>query len=258
MKWPPAWLKRPAPSLAEREESAARGERAVTMGRFLRDQRVRAGLTPVDVERDTRINRVYIEALEDARFDVLPAPVYARGFMRSYAKYLGVDPEEAAAAVPRDLPPPAGLEPMPGLRRTAPPALPAVNAPVLITAGVALVLVVAALLIAPRLGGGDGLDVPEGTATATATLPPGSTSTAASTAAGPSATVAPFDEGTAPDFTGVSRAEAEAVLEEIGATPLIVESANDAPAGTVFDQSPAPGEDLQDGDVVTLFVSQGR
>jgi beta-lactam-binding protein with PASTA domain len=71
------------------------------------------------------------------------------------------------------------------------------------------------------------------------------------------ATVAPFDEGTAPDFTGVGRAEAEAVLEQIGATPLIVESANAAPAGTIFDQSPAPGEELLEGDVVTLFVSQG-
>ena len=41
------------------------------------------GLTLEDAERDTRISQRYLQALEDERFDVIPAPVYARGFLSS-------------------------------------------------------------------------------------------------------------------------------------------------------------------------------
>jgi cytoskeleton protein RodZ len=236
----------------------------MAMGKQLRDARVTAGLSVVDVERDTRINRLYIEAIEGARFEELPAPVYARGFTRSYARYLGIDPEEAAAAVPTDLPIPDGLQPMKGLRRTAPPVLPAINLPVVGSiAGVALVAL-ALFLILPRFGGGDGLpaDVtgtPTATQTQTASVTPSATPTAGGATRTPvyGATVAPFEQGTAPDFTGVTRDEAQRVLNEIGATPLIVEAADSSAAGLIFDQSPAPGGDLGAGDVVTLFISRG-
>ncbi len=252
MRWPD-WLPRPqgaSPDLAAREEAEQRAERAAALGRRLRDARVAAGLSLADVERDTRINRTYIEAIEAARFAELPAPVYARGFVRSYAKYLGMDPKASAEDVPRDLPRPAGLEPMPGLRRTAPPALPAINLPVVLIAGALGLVVLAAVFLLPRLGGPDGLEAPEdGTPTSVA-----GTSTTTPTAG---ATVPPFDANTAPDFTGVNREEAQRVLAEIGATPLIVEASDGAAAGTVFDQSPAPGADLREGDVVTLFISSG-
>ncbi len=66
------------------------------------------GLTLEDAERDTRISRRYLEALEDEQFEVIPAPVYARGFLRSYAQYLGMDPQELLALFPRgDEPRPA-------------------------------------------------------------------------------------------------------------------------------------------------------
>ncbi|MBM3139736.1 MAG: helix-turn-helix domain-containing protein, partial [Chloroflexi bacterium] len=93
------------------------GDRGPGIGEQLRERRRALGLTLADAERDTRINRLYLGALEDEHFDTLPAPVYARGFMRSYARYLGLDAEAAARAIPRDLPRPAGLEPIPGLRR---------------------------------------------------------------------------------------------------------------------------------------------
>ena len=50
-----------------------------------------------DAERDTRISRRYLQALETEQFDVIPAPVYARGFLRSYSQYLGLDPQEMLA-----------------------------------------------------------------------------------------------------------------------------------------------------------------
>jgi cytoskeleton protein RodZ len=45
------------------------------------------------VASDTRISARFIQALEDEQFDELPAPVYVRGFLRSYANYLKIDPQ---------------------------------------------------------------------------------------------------------------------------------------------------------------------
>lgn len=60
------------------------------------------GLTLEDAERDTRISRRYLDALEAEQFEVIPAPVYARGFLRSYSQYLGLDPMEMLALFPRE------------------------------------------------------------------------------------------------------------------------------------------------------------
>lgn len=42
----------------------------------------------------TKISLRYLEALEQDRFDVLPAPVFAKGFLREYSKYVGLDDDE--------------------------------------------------------------------------------------------------------------------------------------------------------------------
>jgi hypothetical protein len=47
------------------------------------------------VERDTKIRVKYLAAMEQGEFSELPADVYARGFLRNYASYLGLDPDEA-------------------------------------------------------------------------------------------------------------------------------------------------------------------
>ena len=61
------------------------------IGSSLREARSRRKLELSQVERETRIRARYLAALEDERFDVLPAPAYARGFLRTYAEYLGLD-----------------------------------------------------------------------------------------------------------------------------------------------------------------------
>ncbi|MDZ7727658.1 MAG: helix-turn-helix domain-containing protein [Dehalococcoidia bacterium] len=76
------------------------------LGEWLQRAREARGLTLEDAERDTRISRRYLQALETGELDVIPAPVYARGFLRSYAQYLGLDPQEAMARYPRDDGPP--------------------------------------------------------------------------------------------------------------------------------------------------------
>jgi hypothetical protein len=59
----------------------------------LRSTRERRGITVEQVAQDTRISLRFIEALEEEQFDELPAPVYVRGFLRSYANYLKLDPQ---------------------------------------------------------------------------------------------------------------------------------------------------------------------
>lgn len=61
------------------------------IGSSLREARVRQGLDFPELEGITKIRPKYLRALEDEQFDVLPAPTYVRGFLRSYAEALGLD-----------------------------------------------------------------------------------------------------------------------------------------------------------------------
>ena len=216
--------------------------RSRTIGARLEEARGTKRLTLEEAERDTRISRHYLEALEGGHYEVMPAPVYARGFMRSYADYLGLDPAEAVMSMPASLPPPDGLEPLPGLRRMPSTTLPALD---LRLAGVvsAIVLVIALLLwIAPRLGGGTGLPELPGSGGESPT----------------SESIPAFDSGTTPDFAGADRAVAIALIEDLSLGIEIVESPNaTVPAGRVFQQAPAPGTLIAPGEVVTLVVSLG-
>lgn len=64
----------------------------MTIGQRLREARERLGLTLEEAERTTRIRAQHLAALERDDFDALPSPVQARGFLRNYASYLGLDP----------------------------------------------------------------------------------------------------------------------------------------------------------------------
>jgi hypothetical protein len=61
------------------------------IGSSLREARLRQELDFPDLEERTKIRPKYLRALEDERFDILPAPTYVRGFLRSYAEALGLD-----------------------------------------------------------------------------------------------------------------------------------------------------------------------
>jgi hypothetical protein len=61
------------------------------IGSSLREARARQGIDFPELEELTKIRPKYLRALEDERFDVLPAPTYVRGFLRSYAEALGLD-----------------------------------------------------------------------------------------------------------------------------------------------------------------------
>src|SRR5262245_39028392 len=62
----------------------------------LQAARRQSGLSLEEVERDTRIRAAHLRALESDDFRSRPPPVYTRGFVRTYAAYLNLDPEQMA------------------------------------------------------------------------------------------------------------------------------------------------------------------
>jgi cytoskeleton protein RodZ len=61
------------------------------IGNSLREARLRQGLELPRIETETKIRGKYLRALEEERFDVLPGDTYVKGFLRTYAEYLGLD-----------------------------------------------------------------------------------------------------------------------------------------------------------------------
>lgn len=61
-------------------------------GELLQQARDYKGVTLREAERATRISRHHLAALESENFAALPAPTYAKGIVRNYAQYLGLDP----------------------------------------------------------------------------------------------------------------------------------------------------------------------
>ena len=65
--------------------------RMFEIGNSLREARLRRHIEFADAEHGTKIRGKYLRALEDERFELLPSHTYIKGFLRSYAEYLGLD-----------------------------------------------------------------------------------------------------------------------------------------------------------------------
>ena len=61
------------------------------IGGILRDARERKNATFEQIEDATKIKKRYLQALEREEWDQMPGKVYAKGFLRTYARYLGLD-----------------------------------------------------------------------------------------------------------------------------------------------------------------------
>ena len=81
------WQYKQAPA----EDAESRGEAEI--GRLLEDKRKELSLTLEEVEQATKIRKRYLTALERDDYAILPDAVYARGFLKTYANYLGLDGE---------------------------------------------------------------------------------------------------------------------------------------------------------------------
>lgn len=66
-----------------------------SFGAWLRQQREMREIDLREIADRTKISVRYLRAMEQDRFELLPGPIFARGFLREYAKYLGLNPDEA-------------------------------------------------------------------------------------------------------------------------------------------------------------------
>ena len=78
------------------------GQGAGEIGPILEKRRLEKGLSLKEVEQATKIRTRYLEGLEREDPTVLPDPVYARGFLKTYANFLGLDGERLSREL-RDL-----------------------------------------------------------------------------------------------------------------------------------------------------------
>ncbi len=66
-------------------------EEMFEIGPSLREARMRRGLSPGDVQKAIRIRDRYLSAIEDEQWELLPGAAYAKGFLRTYADFLGLN-----------------------------------------------------------------------------------------------------------------------------------------------------------------------
>ncbi|KJU86300.1 XRE family transcriptional regulator [Candidatus Magnetobacterium bavaricum] len=64
------------------------------IGEYLRGLRAQAGMSLKEIAIKTRVRSEYLEALEQERFDKIPAEIYIKGYIRSYLKAISVNPAE--------------------------------------------------------------------------------------------------------------------------------------------------------------------
>ena len=67
-----------------------------TLGEHLKKNREEKGITLEEIEEVTKISLNYLRAIEEERFEKLPAPIFALGFIKQYARCIGLDPEDIA------------------------------------------------------------------------------------------------------------------------------------------------------------------
>ena len=80
------------------------------VGSVLRAARLKRGVTVESVADRTRIPKRYVTALEEDRFDEFPAPVYLRGFLKSYCDFLEIAFEPLWASVAPPAPAPVAAD----------------------------------------------------------------------------------------------------------------------------------------------------
>lgn len=77
------------------------------LGRKLKEERERKNLSLEDLQKETKIQKRYLVAIEEGNFDVLPGKFYARAFVRNYAEAVGIDPDQLFDELDHEIPNPA-------------------------------------------------------------------------------------------------------------------------------------------------------
>jgi len=184
--------------------------------------------------------------------EALPAPVYARAFVRTYAQYLGLNASALVQRMPGAKPEPE-MPPLPEVGRGE--TAPLISASWLAAGVVVVVLLVVGLVLFWNRGGGE---------TGSVTNPPPAVQEPSGQ--GAEQPTPPIDEppaapvvepGIVPDLEDEHVVVAVNALAEAGLRYVVVEVENDDVApGVVFQQSPSPGTEIDANTVVTLVASR--
>ena len=65
-----------------------------SLGKYLKRERESKRISLGEVAKNTRVREHLLKAMEEDRYEVLPPPTYIKGFLLSYAKYIGLDPHD--------------------------------------------------------------------------------------------------------------------------------------------------------------------
>jgi cytoskeleton protein RodZ len=191
-----------------------------TFGDTLRQAREDLGASLADAERETRISRRYLEALESEDEAALPAPVYTRGFIRTYCRYLGLNPDGMLELFGprRALDGPVAVRPIPAeLHTTA--SMPV--RPLILAAGLVLALLLSAYLWTQYTSFVENIGqlqtAPTSRGNPTATAPPSGRAAvpSPSPAAGPSPLVPPIAQPVASPSPSPAAAPARGLVVEV-------------------------------------------
>jgi cytoskeleton protein RodZ len=219
------------------------------LGKALTQARTARGLTLTDVERDTRISSKYIQAIEEGQFETLPAPVYARAFVRTYAQYLGLNARELVQQMPGARPEPE-LPPLPDVARES--GAPLISPSWVVACFIIVALIGIGVVLFWNRGGSDGGETvrqPQPTLVGQGAEQPQPTS------AGPSTVV--VQPGSLPDLQGENVLTAINALGSAGLRYFVIEmKAGSDEKQTVIQQSPSPGSAVSEGETVTLVVGR--
>jgi cytoskeletal protein RodZ len=139
-----------------------------SVGKKLREARTRRKLSLVEVEAETKIRPRYLQAIENEEWEQLPSETYARAFIRTYGRLLGLDGERLAeeqrrsqgAARPGERLPRVDPRPRPvsrARRRRRPPS------GRLVAAAVTALVIAALLIVGLTTGGGSSGGEADGT-----------------------------------------------------------------------------------------------
>jgi Helix-turn-helix domain/PASTA domain len=220
------------------------GQKAGGFGRALEQARIAGGISLDEAATATRISSRYLLALEQEELDELPAPIYARGFLRTYAGYLGLDPADVTSLYPVPYIEPA-LEPV----NNPAPVAPSRNLTYLIGGGVCVLVFLLGLLFLTSGGGGSSASPSGSPVTAGATTDPAATQDNGQpiTPGGPIG-----------NYVGQNIEEIRAtIFTDVGVPLIEVEVPSAEPKGTILQQSLEPGTPVDEQTGLTLTVSDG-
>ncbi|MCU0802351.1 MAG: DUF4115 domain-containing protein [Rhodobacteraceae bacterium] len=90
------------PSAVEADKPKGFDDFDLRLGDVMRGERATLGKSLLDVQRDLKIKATYIAAIENADISAFETQGFVAGYVRSYARYLGMDPDEAFAKFCRE------------------------------------------------------------------------------------------------------------------------------------------------------------